>query len=325
VLTINPAIPNNILVLEHRGTFLGYQRDFGDAIVRHYEDNGVVLVPHLPIAFDLELFAGTTWPAEFKKVGSFNGLDQPVLLRSGASVKTKANHPLVLLYGNDVAKAAYVQSQIAAFNAQLTAGLQHLFPTYRFPPFISISWRLTPTENEGVHLDVFRRGQSGPEASRRLHRLKVFVNLDSEPRVWRVATDLAGALIHLSDRLPRRLPADVNVLNDILCRTGLLASLPSHEIRFPQMSAVLANGETVVHQVIHGRRMVAFECACDATDMRDSGKLSHSKVADWIRAAGLIVADDPEPKAENYVSGPSVLCMNARGPLDRARRWRGGL
>lgn len=303
MLSINPAIPNNILVLDRCESFEAYRQVYGDRLIQHYEANGAIYLPYIPIQFDLEFFAESRWPDSFKKVGTTTGLDRPVFRRDGDRVVLQEKHPLNLLFGDRPEMAAYVQSQIAMANAQLTAGLRTLFPKYALDDQPSISWRLTPADDEQPHFDSFRSGAPIPLELQRTHRLKAFVNIDSMPRIWRIFMDLPRTLAALASLLPQRLPTNINVLNGVINRTRLIDAIPGHEIHFPQMSAIIANGETLAHQVVFGRRMIAFEALCDARCMLDPSRHSYTSIRRWLLDAGLTPDDDPHPQVAKYISG----------------------
>lgn len=304
MITFDPRLdPGLVMALDRQESFVGYYRAYGDRLARHYEDNGIIFIPNIPITFDLELFATQTWPQPFKKVGTDNGLARPVYFRQGTELISDGSHPLMAITNGNAVFSAYLQSHIAAFNSALLAGLQHMFPRYRLEDY-GITWRLTPTENEAPHLDVFAAGRPLTPAQRKLHRLKVFINIDAEPRHWRISSDIGSVLRAAGDRLPHRLPNDVNVLCDVINRSRVLESMPWHDIKFPQMSAVIANGETVPHQVLFGRRTIGFEGQCDAADMLDPSKLSHARLGSWLSDAGYEIDPDPTARAEKFVSGP---------------------
>jgi hypothetical protein len=277
----DPLVRDHFLVLERRETFGDYAQAYGDAIAEHYEDRGVIVIPWMPIACDLDIVRSVTFPPRWKKIGSANGIERPV----------DESHPFMQHF-RDPELARRLQAQIAAFNTQLRHGLSVLLPRYRSLRTLNITWRLLETVREGLHLDVFKRGLPlAPELKSTL-RVKIFINIDLEPRHWRTSLDLPAILAACRGRLPDELPDDVNVVNDAIDRFGVLDDQPSHHVRYPPMSAVLVNAEVVSHEVVYGRRMVAGEFAVDAGDMLDRGKLSHASLRRWLEESGYTVAAD---------------------------------
>lgn len=296
----HPDVPDPFLVLEPMQTLGDYARAYGDRLAEHYEKLGVIVVPRLPIDFDLDFLQQLTFPREWKKIGTLNGIEQPVIVRKGGQIAPDPAHPLVAILG-EIPLAVYVQSQIARFNSQLRIALRVLFPRYySLERNVNITWRLTETRDESMHLDVFDRGQPLSAKLRARHRVKIFVNIDSEPRRWRVSYDLPELLKRCQDQLPDELPDDLNVLNHVLDKIGVLDALPSHRVAYPTMSAVIVNAEAVAHEVVFGRRMVAGEFICDSADMLDPSRHTHACLARWLGEAGVRIAEDPARVAREY-------------------------
>ncbi len=296
----HPEVPDYFLVLEPQRSFGEYARVYGDRLARHYEDNGVIVVPSIPIPLDLEYFQQLAFPLELQKaIGTVNGIERSIFVRDGDRFAVHQNHPLVQLLG-DVARATYAQRQIVTFNARLRHGLSVLFPRYLSLEEANITWRLSETIEEGMHFDVFAQGAPLPESQRSLHRLKIFINIDATERRWRTSLPLPGVLERCRSALPDELPDDINVVCDVIDRFRLLGALPCHDLAYPTLSAVIANGETVAHEVVYGRRVVAAEFFCRSADMLDPDKLSHACLARWLREAGYTVGRDARAISERY-------------------------
>jgi hypothetical protein len=295
----HPEVPDRFMVLDAKGSFGDYARAYGDRLAEHYEDRGIIVLPRVPIDFDLEFFQGLAFPAGWKKVGTVNGIEASVIERRGGRVGVNHQHPL-LEYFREVPLACYVQSQIASFDAQLRAGLRTLFPRYYSLQEGNISWRLTETSKEGLHLDFFDRGAPLKAELKARHRLKVFINVDTEARSWRVSLDLPQVLKRCRDAMPEALPDDINVVNSVIDKMGVLDDLPGHRVDYPPMSAVIVNAELVAHEVLRGRRLVAAEFSCDEHDMLDPGKHSHRLLLRWLADGGYRVAPDAYAVARQY-------------------------
>lgn len=309
----NPTVPDHFLVLDRQSSFGEYARAYGDQLADHYENRGVIVVPHMPIDFDLEYFQMLTFPPAWKKIGTANGIEKPVFTRSGENFEVNQDNPLVALYKNPT-HASYVQCQIASFNAQLRAGVRQLFPYYHSLQEANITWRLCETPEEGMHMDVFGNGIPVPGEFRALHRLKVFINIDTLPRRWRTSFDMARVLKAGRGTLPQALPNDVNVVSGVIDKFGVLKDLPYHEVDYPTMSAVFVNAEVVAHEVVYGRRMVAVEMFCDKRDMLDARLHTHECLPHWLKEAGYDIAADPAAVAAQYakMKGSYQLLQDGR-------------
>lgn len=130
-----------------------------------------------------------------------------MIAREGTRLAPNRRNPLV---GGlkDMALATYLQSQIASFAMQLRLGLRRLFPKYLSLVEESITWRLTETVDEPMHFDFFDEGKPMRPEWRDRHRLKLFINIDSQPRTWHVSLDLPGLLKHCRAEMPDELLDD---------------------------------------------------------------------------------------------------------------------
>ena len=309
----NPAVPDNFLVLERKETFGDYARAYGNALAEHHESHGVIVVPFMPIDCDLDFLQSISFPPEWKKIGTANGIEESIYERDGASLRVRQDHPFIQL-GMGIEQACYLQSQIASFNAQLRRGLSVLFPAYHSLKEANITWRLTETIEEGMHFDVFGQGAPLGAEHKQVHRVKIFINIDSEPRRWRTSLDLPAVLDTCRDQLPMELPDDVNVVNDVIDKFGVLKNLPYHEFAYPTMSAVISNSEVIAHEVVYGRRVVGGEFLCDQRDMLDPGKLTHRCLRGWLEADEYSIAANPSAVAQRYaqMKGSYALIQEAR-------------
>lgn len=197
----------------------------------HYDRDGVIVVRRFPLDFDLALFQQVTFPPKWKKIGTINGLERPF-----------EESPLA----NVVEVGRTLHSQITAVNAQIRATLRDMFPAFPMKKD-NITWRLTETGPEAMHFDVV----TGTAKK----RLKAFINIDAEPRHWRMSHRLTEAAAALSMDLPTTQPERSRAINS----APGFQNLPAHDVLFPALTAIICNGETIAHQVVRGRRCIAFE------------------------------------------------------------------
>jgi hypothetical protein len=311
-------VPDHFLVLDRKETFGDYARTYGASLAQHYENRGVIVVPYVPIDFDRELFQSLTFPPEWKKIGSANGIEESLYMRDGETLTDRVDHPFRSL-GMGPEWASYLQSQVASFDWQLRRGLSVLFPAYRTLQDANITWRLTETIEEGMHLDAFGAGAPLRASDKLAHRLKIFVNIDGAPRRWRTSLDLPGVLEACRDRLPPALPDDLNVVNDVIDKEGVLKTLPYHKLEYPPMAAVICNGEAVAHEVVYGLRTIGAEFMCHYRDMLDPAKHTHHALRGWLEGAGYRIAPDPAAVAAEYAQrkGSYALIQEARAKQAR--------
>ena len=165
-----------------------------------------------------------------------------------------------------------------------------------------------------MHLDSFNRGSPLDPASKTFHRVKIFMNIDREPRLWRTSLDLPGVLAACRGRLPAELPDDVNTVTHVITGTGVLKDLPFHKIAYPTMSAVICNAEAVAHEVVYGNRVIGGEFLCSQDDMLDPEKLTHRRLRGWLEQRDYAVAADAAAIAERCATPPN-LSRSAAGAM----------
>lgn len=309
---LNPAVPNNIFPLKRHESMGDYARAYGDEIARRYEDLNIIFFPYFPITLDLEFLRSVTFPLEFKKLGTQNGIDRSPFQREGNTVAFDPNPALLHIFPQKLL-AGYVQSLIIDVNWQIRAALRTLLPRYYSLAEGNITWRLTETINEPMHADGFSNGKPAkPGLKGAYHRIKLFINIDSEPRKWWTSYTLPENLKRIRERFPQGLPADVDQLSYLLQYEGVFRDLPYHEIDIPPMGAVLAEGSSIAHAVRFGRRMIAAEFFCHTADMLAPEKQPDIALPGWLKAAGIPI--DPVPRTIERPAGGDFYDDGATAP-----------
>jgi len=265
----------------------------------HYEAHGAILLEDSGIEFDEAFVHRLVFPPEWKKMGSINHMTLPPLVYAQGSFRRTAN-PLCRMIKEDwMLMKTY--SELLRLEMGFKLKVADLLPRYRSVNWVNCTFRFTRTENEGPHLDTFNKGRP---LSRRLPRLKLFLNVDSKPRIWNVGPTLPDVLRRSAGALGASLPNDVNVLNHRINESKFLEQCGYVRVEIPPRGIVFANGATVVHQVIFGERMVALE------GFAEQGREAPSEwdlLDSWIRDAGYgieqIVPEPPasrDEEAESY-------------------------
>lgn len=256
-ITRNAAVDDNIIVLDHHDTIGGYAEAYGNQIAEWYEQDKIIVIPYWPLAADMSYLQTVTLPSEMAKIGSANRVDGPLLRRRQDGSLVSAN-PLMMVK-MEMADREYLRSQFSLMFSIIRGDIATLFPHYKMTE-LNITTRMTPTRNCGMHIDTFKRSISG-------HRLKFFINIDSEPRLWNTSYTMVRALEVYRDRLSD-IPANMD-RNDLglVLNERLSTNIPFHTIAYPGLSCVIANGETIFHQVTYGNRMIAGEYSVDTQSM----------------------------------------------------------
>ena len=250
----------------------------------HYLAHGAILLEDSGIAFDEEFVHRLTFPPEWKKFGTLNDMTVPPIVYAEGRFRRTQN-PLCRLIKEDwMLMKTY--SELLRLETGFKLLVADLFPRFRHIEWANCTFRFTRTENEGPHVDTFREGKPFPEEAK-LPRVKFFLNVDAQPRIWNVGPTLPDLLRASRGALGSALPGDLNVLCHAVNASGFLEGLEYARIEIPPRGIVFANGATVVHQVLFGQRMVALEGFVPRAHV---GIAEWDLFPEWIRAGGYAVA-----------------------------------
>jgi hypothetical protein len=246
----------------------------------HYEANGVLLLEDCGLDYDHAFVQRITFPPQWKKFGTVNALTvPPVVFVDGQFRRTQ--NPLGQMIKED-AMLLKTYSELLRLELGFKLLVLDVFSTYRNILWVNCTFRFTRTEDEPPHVDVFNEGRAFlPE--QKLPRVKFFMNVDSQPRIWNVGPTLPEVLKHSGGALGVSLPEDVNMLCDLVNNSGILERFPYSRVEIPPRGIVFANGATVVHQVVFGQRMVALEGLVPRECVAQS---EWDRLGGWIADAG---------------------------------------
>jgi len=254
----------------------------------HYEQGGVILLGNCGIGFDEEFVSTLQFPPAWKKIGTANDITVPPLVyRDGKYYRTQ--NPLCRAIPDDRILLK-VYSELLRIELGFKLLVSNVLPSYRNVQWQNCTFRLTQTREEQAHLDSFDGGAALPEHMH-VPRLKLFLNIDAEPRVWKVGPTLPDLLRHSEGRLGSPLPTDLNMLCACINASGLLAEVPMQRVEIPPRGVIFANGATVLHQVVYGNRMVCLEGFLPRACLQLSSLCEWDQVVPWIRAAGYTAAN----------------------------------
>ncbi len=270
VVTINPEVENYI----HEIDWVAGQTDFEtmrERIVSLFEDGQLIVLKNHPITIDFDLLGSFEVPnTERYRELSYKRLLFPKLW------KARDRGAMFGTFGLDVRKYLKVRAEVVRVNRELLRLLNVIFPGYRVERE-QYSWRFLSTGYfvHPLHLDAF-----GSDEDRQYVRF--FINLDRQPRVWRVS--------HRLDEIMRRNYREqdwgrfVDTPANQFCYTVSYyfrenTDVPCHEVSFEQGDLWLVDTRTVPHGVVSGNRMVATHFWIDGQSMADPAKRLDARVA----------------------------------------------
>ena len=124
------------------------------------------------------------------------------------------------------------------------------------------TWRLTKTDKEEMHLDSYS-GQNND-----YQNVRIFINLDKEPRIWRTSHDFKVFydFYKLDENEKTKHPNEINsYLNKKIC----WQALQYHEFHFQQFAMWMVNSQMVSHQGYYGNKLAAYTFRIDQESMLD--------------------------------------------------------
>lgn len=231
-----------------------------------YESGQVILLRNANIDCDRQFLSklNLTDKEVFKKLKSISLCDS--YSKNPKTFKDTINR----CFDNDEGKFKYFTQQVAAVNAQVADLIHILFPTYSIiRP--SITWRMTETINENLHVDVYN--DDLPD-----HHIRVFVNLDVVPRIWHTSHTLETLLEHHLDLLDEQAVHHASAgrichaLNFAIFKgfeeAGREGS-PKHIVFFEPGEVWAVDSRKVSHQIFYGRKALSTEYSVRADSMLD--------------------------------------------------------
>lgn len=248
---------------------------FRTRMARDYESGAVILLKNAPFSVDFDLLNRVSFPAgrRFQKLSErflcYPKVYKPEIARLfWDTFGTKPG--LYLAFRNEVQR---VSAEIKAF-------LLNVFNTYDVYRG-GVSWRFTPTGPEGLHVDYFKPVED-------ISYLRLFMNIDKEPRVW----GLSHPLEELIDRNRERLKLSElrgRPSNELVKRLneGLLygmSHLPPEEsdrhiIEFNQGDVWICETRLNSHQIVAGNRLAATDLYVRSSSLQDPSRSVERRVA----------------------------------------------
>jgi len=289
MITLNQEIPNNFFVLDRCETIGGYARLYGNQVTDRYEAFDIIYIPHFPLEFDLQLFQHITMPDSYAKMGTVSGIEETIITRKGREFEADNDHALNMVT-NDPKLAIYLQNQILSVNWQIRCALNMLLPSYHSMQEGNITWRLTEVKGDGLHFDYYHDENDKPfpfnSDQKSQQKVKLFINIDKEERIWHTSMSLPEFLRSKKDLLPDTLPGDLNLLNAFISTGELLKKSSFHTVKIPPLAAVLVNASAVSHHIEFGRKMIGAEFSCHKSDMRQPESLMYDQLPRWLGNEG---------------------------------------
>ena len=152
--------------------------------------------------------------------------------------------------------------------AQVLPIYERLFAGYRFGRR-QVVWRLNTIRNENLHIDTYKE-------TFETHFARLFVNLDSQPRIWTTSYTSDELAERFGDRIEAELRGgDGREIFTALNREvfGGRSTIwwdrePRHVVYFDPGEVWCVDSRQVAHQIFYGRRAVSFDFFVDTDSMK---------------------------------------------------------
>ena len=256
-----------------------------------YESGRVIVLKDHRIDFDAGVLSGVRFDEQAtKKFKSIAFLKHFRPLAAHEEPAEPYRELLATAFRGDRRRMNAFAQQVGSINAQVDALLKRLFPGYRIER-PSITWRLHETINENLHVDVYNEDQP-------MHHVRLFVNLDTAPRIW-----------HTSHSLEHLLRNSLHLLDDEFVRTATPGRIchalnfavfkgfeeagregqPKHIVFFEPGEVWAVDSRKVSHQIFFGRTALSTEHAIAESSMADPASHYYRLVeryrSQWLAAS----------------------------------------
>lgn len=237
-----------------------------DAILRDYEDGKCVVLQGLGLKFDSAFFAGLQL--------ANNRTAKKLKSRADAAgeIDMRALRKSLDQCTQDPRAVTTFAVQADRIARQVMPVMESIFP-YAFYER-RVTWRMLETIHEDLHLDAYAEDRSEQAA-------RMFVNLDTVPRIWHTSHRLDHLLDLYGDRLSDVELADFSpgrIVSSLSERVyGGVPNAgrdgqPRHTIFFQPGDIWLVDSRKVSHQIFYGRRAISVDLFAPASTMLDPDK-----------------------------------------------------
>lgn len=282
IIKKNPNLPDYFR--EVRGVAVGAQPSAVPNIVGLYEDAKVLWYPELKPSIDADFWASLdtrSLPA-LKKLSTLSNLDGSQDQSSTATLITRLEKA-----GVERGQAVEIARHMSSLLEQVMPLYQPLFGGYRFIKG-RVVWRLQDIYAENLHLDAYL--EPNPN-----HFARMFINLDTQPRIWHTSWQAEDVIRIAKGRVPRQDATRLSA-NDLWASfNGAVFGKTSREwwddqprhIAFFEPGDVWSvDSRLVAHQIFYGRRAVSIDFAVDPDSMLSEDK-QYLRLAESARASIL--------------------------------------
>lgn len=254
-------IPSNDLPQCHE-----FVDPYDTSICEKFEDQKLLIMENFPLDLEFDFLRSffPDNPTMGHEIALGEQLEEPIT--------DNYNNHILSEFCPDINDGKRFQKNVSSAHKQIEKYIGKAFPNYVITKHIP-TWRYNAEQILEMHFDIYNK----PNA----FWIRLFFNLDDQPRIWRTSYDTQAAFNiakdrgELSELKNNKTRKNFNQkLNEMLFDS---TSFPYHEIHFAPNTAWLVNSQNVAHQLVFGRKMILFTYELKEKSMLDPNK-SHTNI-----------------------------------------------
>ena len=260
----NPNLPN-YFVSALDVTSAATARDY----VAEYEDARVITFPNLKTNIDVDFWA-TLDLESFPSLKKFSfNVSADDLCDPAQQTKRLASQ------GLHDGLATVLANQLHATLVALLPIYRAIFSSYDFEEDKKkVVWRLNTIMNENMHVDTYREETHS-------HFARMFVNLDSQPRIWQTSWPIDDMIRRLDGKIPAshlqgmtrgEIWGEINRTTFGKSTREWWDDQPRHVAYFLPGDVWIVDSRQISHQIFYGRRALSIDFSIPKTGMKDPSR-----------------------------------------------------
>ena len=281
-LFLNPNLPNYFV---SRADITS--ADTASSVVDEYEAANVITFPNLKVDID-HGFWGRVDTDEYPELKKFGPVLMPDLSESEQHRRLRNG---LVGKGLDKTTAGQMCDHFMSICRQLLPVYETVFSHYQFERR-KVMWRLNTIRAENMHVDTYKRETE-------LHFARMFVNLDSQPRIWHTSWRIQDMVQQAMGTIP---PGQLKKLDRGQVWSKLNSSFfgqnsrewwdeqPRHIAFFGPGDVWVVDSRQVAHQIFYGRRALSIDFSVSKQHMKDPAR-HYLEIAETFRTDNRVAHD----------------------------------
>ncbi|QIK78944.1 hypothetical protein G7077_08595 [Sphingomonas piscis] len=249
----NPNVPDRVKMVDHK-RYAHAPEELSAELTDWYENGYLLVLQNYKFEAGCETFNKLLFPNQKYAAKTILHVDEEA---HGEAPRKREWEEMAKLLGPTDVEYEEFQSAVGAANAELIRLADSLFPFYRYEKRYCV-YNLTEMLAHNMHFD-------SPQHAGEFSQLRIFVNLDAFPRIWRVGGTIehvAGDCYEtakLQDTIglhPRQFTRATTVATYGDRYNSGAHNQPMHSIAFQPGEVWFLNPNMVAHEVVYGRRLL---------------------------------------------------------------------